>query len=121
MLLYGNLFSMHDEVWKALSDSSRRGILDELKIEPKTTRELCAAFPKLDRCTVMKHLGVLVNAGLVISERRGRERYNHINSATLHSIVERWVSGHTARLAESAFRLKNLAESMQHLDQEHEK
>lgn len=97
-------------MWKALADSSRREILDQLKANPKTTGELCDAFPSRDRCTVMKHLEVLVAAGLVITERRGRTRLNFLNPAPLHEIVERWVSGHTALLAERAFRLKRISE-----------
>ncbi len=106
---------MQDGVWKALADSSRRDILDQLKANPRTTGDLCNAFPTRDRCTVMKHLEVLVAAGLVVAEKRGRNRLNFLNAAPLHEIVERWVSGHTARLAQSAFQLKRLSE-----DQENE-
>jgi DNA-binding transcriptional ArsR family regulator len=102
---------MRDEaVWKALADGTRRHLLDLLKGEPRTTGALCDACPALDRCTVMKHLDVLVAAGLVVSQKQGRNRVNHINPAPLHSIVERWVTGHTALLADSAFRLKRLVE-----------
>lgn len=85
-------------------------LLDELKKEPKTTGALCMSFPKLDRCTVMKHLEVLVHVGLVVVERQGRQRINHINVVPLHEIVERWVSGYTARLAHTALQEKRLAE-----------
>jgi DNA-binding transcriptional ArsR family regulator len=105
---------MHDEIWKALADPNRRSILDELKPGPLTTGDICAAFPSLDRCTTMKHLEALTKVGLVVAERRGRTRLNHLNAAPLHSIVERWVSGHTARLAESASRLKRLSEEHSH-------
>ena len=33
-----------------------------------TTGSMCAMFEKLDRCTVMQHLKVLEDAGLVIAE-----------------------------------------------------
>gem|GEM_PF-4120845 len=64
---------------------------------PKTTGDLCSNVAGLDRCTVMKYLDVLVNAGLVVVERRGRSRYNYLNPAPLHAVVERWLTGHTAR------------------------
>ena len=35
----------------------------------------------LDRCTVMQHLKVLDEAGLVLVQRRGRERWNHLAAA----------------------------------------
>lgn len=80
-----------DAFWKALSSPWRRRILDELKATAKTTGELADTLPELSRFAVMQHLDVLEAAGVVISERRGRHRYNHINAATLRSFYERWV------------------------------
>lgn len=101
---------MPEDVWKALADPTRRTILDRLKEEPQTTGQLCEAFPALDRCTVMKHLEVLVQAHLVVSVRRGRQRFNFLNPPPLQEIVERWVKGHTARVASAALRLKERVE-----------
>lgn len=101
---------MDERVWKALADKNRRHILDLLKEQRRTTGELCDAIPELDRCTVMKHLEVLVKAGLVVVERCGRTRYNYINHGPIHAVIERWVNGHTALLAQSAARLKRLSE-----------
>ncbi len=101
---------MHEEVWKALADPTRRHLLDLLKEEPRTTGALCKACPTLDRCTVMKHLDVLTNARLVTVERRGRNRINHLNPIPLHEIVEKWVTGHTARLALTAHKIKLMSE-----------
>jgi DNA-binding transcriptional ArsR family regulator len=101
---------VQDEVWRALVDPTRRHLLDLLKAEPRTTGELCDACEPLDRCTVMKHLEVLVRANLVISEKRGRSRVNQLNAWPLHEIVERWVSGHTANLAIMARKIKDLSE-----------
>jgi DNA-binding transcriptional ArsR family regulator len=101
---------MPTDVWKALADPTRRAILDELKAAPRTTGDLCQAFQSLDRCTVMKHLDVLSDAGLVVSERDGRRRLNYLNPAPLQEIVERWVSGHTAAMASAALKLRRLVE-----------
>jgi len=112
---------MHDDVWRALSDPTRRSILDLLKDRPQITGELCKQLAHLDRCTVMKHLEVLVRAKLVLCERRGRERLNSINSVVLHEIVERWVSGHTAKLAQSAFAFRQFAEDQYKEDKNDER
>ena len=72
-----------DKVFKALAAPARRLILDRLRDRPLTTGALCADFPGLDRCTVMQHLKVLEEAELVIAERRGRERWNHLNAAPI--------------------------------------
>ena len=89
-----------DRVFKALSHRTRRAILDALSVEPLTTGTLCAAFPDIDRCTVMQHLGVLVKADLVIAHRRGRERWNHLNVLPIKTIHDRWIGGYaTAAVA----------------------
>jgi DNA-binding transcriptional ArsR family regulator len=85
-----------DRIFKALGHQVRRQILDDLKDQPLTTGTLCAHFPDLDRCTVMQHLGVLEEAGLVIAERRGRERWNHLDPLPIHDIHERWIGPHAA-------------------------
>jgi DNA-binding transcriptional ArsR family regulator len=90
--------ALFDRVFKALSSRIRREILDLLKDRPRTTGELCARFPGLDRCTVMQHLGVLENADLVIAQRKGRERWNHLDVVPIKKIHDRWI-GDYARSA----------------------
>ena len=79
-------------VFKALGDSRRREILDLLRDSPKTTGELCDHFKKVDRCTVMLHLGILEKAGLVIAKKEGRNRWNYIDSLPIKKIYDRWIS-----------------------------
>ena len=76
-MLYFYNMSIHaqfDATFKALASPIRRQILDDLKDQPLTTGALCGHFADIDRCTVMQHLKVLEDAGLVIAERRGRTR-----------------------------------------------
>jgi DNA-binding transcriptional ArsR family regulator len=80
-----------DRLFKALGNSTRRSILDLLRDHPRTTGDLCAAFQDLDRCTTMQHLGVLERAGLVIAQRRGRERWNHLDVLPIKLIHDRWI------------------------------
>jgi DNA-binding transcriptional ArsR family regulator len=97
-------------VWKALADPTRRAILDLLRERARTTGELSAAFPELSRFAVMKHLGVLEEAGLVVVRRRGRERWNHLNGVPLRAVYERWMGRYADRWAETLLRLKDSAE-----------
>jgi DNA-binding transcriptional ArsR family regulator len=80
-----------DPVWKALSDPTRRAILDRLRDGPRTTTELVDAFPRLTRFGVMKHLDVLREAGLVQTRESGRQRINSLNATPIRQIYERWV------------------------------
>ena len=95
-----------DRIFKALGHQARRQILDDLRDQPLTTGTLCAHFPDLDRCTVMQHLRVLEEAELVIAERRGRERWNHLNVVPIHDIHERWIGPHAANPAARLAKLK---------------
>ena len=88
-----------DLIFKALSHRVRRRLLDVLKVESMTTGALCALFPDLDRCTIMQHLSVLEEAGLIVVERRGRERWNHLDALPIHAIHERWIGPYAAYAA----------------------
>ncbi len=99
-----------DLVFKALSHRSRRQLLDLLKGESRTTGMLCALLPELDRCTVMQHLGVLEQAGLIIVERRGRERWNHLDALPIQAIHERWIGPYAAYASMMLSKLKRAME-----------
>lgn len=78
-------------VFRALSDPSRRRILDLLKRKPRSTGNLVSQFKDIGRCAVMKHLAVLNEAGLVLYRREGRFRLNYINPVPIRQIYERWM------------------------------
>lgn len=80
-----------DLIFKALADHRRRAMLDALKDEPKTTGQLVALFPEIDRCTVMQHMRVLEKAGLIVARKQGRERWNHLNALPIKAIHDRWI------------------------------
>lgn len=109
MLHIYNMMNMdvNDRVFKALAAPTRRAILDLLKDQPRTTGDLCAHFPALDRCTVMQHLKVLEKADLVIVRRQGRERWNHLNPLPIKHIHDRWIGPYATRAVELLSRLKS--------------
>jgi DNA-binding transcriptional ArsR family regulator len=95
-----------DLIFKALADHRRRTILDLLKDAPKTTGELCDHFRKMDRCTVMQHLGVLEKAELVIVKREGRLRWNYLNVVPIKEIYDRWISQYATASVDLLARMK---------------
>jgi len=88
-----------DRVFRALGHATRREILDLLRAAPRTTGEVCAAFPRLDRCTVMQHLGVLERADLVVARTKGRLRWNVLNVMPIMDIHDRWIGPYAANAA----------------------
>lgn len=101
----------HDRIWKALSDPTRRKILDLLRDGPKQTTLIVEGFPTLSRFAVMKHLDVLRDAGLVKTRSEGRTRINSLNAAPLRDVIERWIGKYEAYWANSLLRVKESAES----------
>ncbi|WP_298866997.1 helix-turn-helix domain-containing protein [uncultured Gimesia sp.] len=100
-----------DVVWKALSDSTRRAILDFLREGPQKTTAIVDQFPALSRFGVMKHLDVLREAGLVNTREEGRFRVNSINVIPIRQIYERWVSRYEEIWASQLTGLKKSLES----------
>ena len=95
-----------DRIFKALASATRRHMLDLLVAGPRTTGNLAARFPALDRCTVMQHLGVLEKAGLIVVRREGRERWNHLDAVPIKRIHDRWIGPYAERAAGLLDRLK---------------
>ncbi|HYJ91635.1 MAG TPA: metalloregulator ArsR/SmtB family transcription factor [Pyrinomonadaceae bacterium] len=95
-----------DIVWKALSDPTRRAILDRLRKGPKTTTEIVEMFPDMTRFAVMKHIEVLRNAGLISTHEEGRQRINSLNVVPIRQIYERWVGPFSELWSSSLLRLK---------------
>lgn len=96
-----------DGVWKALSDPTRRAILDLLRERPRTTTEIVDSFTNLTRFGVMKHIEVLRSAGLINTREEGRQRVNSLNAVPIRRIYERWVSRYEECWADKLLRLKD--------------
>lgn len=80
-----------DRVFRALGDPTRRKLLDLLcETNGQTLGELCANLD-MARQSATQHLGILEDANLVSTVRRGREKLHFINPVPLHEVYERWV------------------------------
>ena len=78
--------------YKAISDGTRRQILDLLRIEDLTAGVIADQFRsnKLSRTAISKHLRILRQSGLVLVTKIGRERIYTINARPLHE-VDMWL------------------------------
>jgi DNA-binding transcriptional ArsR family regulator len=102
-----------DKVWKALSDPTRRSILDLLRRGSKTTTDIVDSFPDMTRFAVMKHVDVLRDAGLVITRSEGRRRVNSLNAVPIRRIYERWMGPFSELWSSTLLRLKDDLEKKQ--------
>lgn len=76
--------------YKAITDRTRRLILDALREESLSAGAIAQHFPKISRPAVSKHLAILRRSRLVVMKKRGRERLYALNAAPLRDVAE-WV------------------------------
>jgi DNA-binding transcriptional ArsR family regulator len=81
-----------DGVFKALADPTRRSLLDALYEEDGQTLSALERRLPMTRIGVMKHLRILEGAGLVTTQRRGREKLHFLNPVPIRQVYDRWVS-----------------------------
>jgi uncharacterized protein YndB with AHSA1/START domain len=99
-----------DDVFRALADPTRRGLLDELFREDGQTLSALEGRVAMTRFGVMKHLRVLEDAGLVVTKRRGREKLHFLNPVPIRLVHDRWVSKYAEPWAASLSELKTRLE-----------
>ena len=97
-----------ERVFKALSDRHRRLLLDRLfERDGQTLSELDAQLPRMTRFGVMKHLRVLEAAGLVTTQRSGREKLHFLNPVPIRLVLDRWISKYAQPWVEAMTGLKS--------------
>lgn len=100
-----------DDAFKALSDESRRRLLDRLNDRNgQTLQELCDGMA-MTRQSVSKHLAILETANLVSTARRGREKLHFLNPEPINAIADRWMTRYDRARAKALADLKSALES----------
>lgn len=100
-----------DTVFKALSDPTRRQLLDTLRDRGGLTLTELEYGLGMTRFGVMKHLRVLEEANLILTRRDGRFKYHYLNALPLQEVADRWMAPYAKPLARFALDLKNVLET----------
>lgn len=98
-------------VFSAVADETRRGLLERLREEGPLSISAMAEGLPISRQGVTKHLAVLLEAGLVRAERRGRQRLHRLNPSPLKE-VDDWLRPYAEAWERRLERLKH------HLEEE---
>jgi DNA-binding transcriptional ArsR family regulator len=80
---------MLDNLFHALADPTRRCMVERLTRGPASVSELAEPLA-MSLPGVMQHLKVLDDAGLTVSEKRGRVRWRRLNAEAL-AAGEAWI------------------------------
>jgi DNA-binding transcriptional ArsR family regulator len=99
-----------DDVFHALSNPTRRQVLERLSVGPATVSELAAPFD-MQLPSFVQHLAVLERSRLVRSKKRGRVRTYEI-APERFTVVDDWL---TARRKEWETRLDRFDQYVKHL------
>ncbi|HSN51547.1 MAG TPA: helix-turn-helix transcriptional regulator [Woeseiaceae bacterium] len=106
-----------DALLQALGNESRRRMLDIVKAQPGIAVGSLAGKFDVSRIAVMKHLAVLEEANLIVSEKDGRVRKLYVNAVPIQLIHERWTTEYSAYWAGQLTRIKSISET-RHRDNE---
>jgi DNA-binding transcriptional ArsR family regulator len=102
-----------DTVFRALGDASRRLLLDRLCAKNgQTLAELCDGID-MTRQAVTKHLLILEEANLVVTQKQGRKKLHYLNPVPIHDIAERWIGKYERGRLRALSDLKQLLEGEQ--------
>ena len=80
-----------DTIFKSLADPTRRLLLDRLRAKDGQTLQELQDACAMSRFGVMKHLGVLEEAGLIVTHKQGRFKYHYLNAVPLQEAIDRWI------------------------------
>lgn len=80
---------MRRDVFQAIADPTRRAILDLLADKPLTLNGIAGHF-EISRPAISKHIKILVECGLVVVQKQGRERYCYVQPERLNAVTT-WV------------------------------
>ena len=100
-----------DRAFGALADPTRRAVLDRLATGSRTISELAAPF-SMSLTGMKKHVAVLEDAGLVKTEKVGRERRCALDPAGPDPATW-WIERHQAALESRLDRLGECLETQQ--------
>jgi DNA-binding transcriptional ArsR family regulator len=76
-----------NDVFRALSDPTRREILELLRSGPRGSGEIADKF-STSWATISRHLSVLKDAGLILAERNGQRVVYELNTTVFQEVVE---------------------------------
>lgn len=93
-------------MFKALADSTRRGLLDRLFVRDGLTLTELEVGLSMTRFGVMKHLRILEQANLVVTRRSGRNKLHFLNVVPIRLIHDRWIDKYTERQVSALADLK---------------
>lgn len=99
-----------DELFRALSDPTRRALLDALNVEDGQSLSSLESKFCMSRFGVAKHLKLLEDAGIVVVRKVGREKLHFLNAAPVREMYARWMQKYIVEQAGDRLGLRDYTE-----------
>ena len=99
-----------DQVFSALADPVRRGMLARLSLGPASVSHLAEPF-SISLPAILQHLKSLEDSGLVRSEKRGRVRTVQLEPETL-TVAQSWITERRAEWEAQLDRFENYLQTL---------
>ena len=107
-----------DHVFAALAHPLRRRMIDLLMEMPGISVSALASNFDCSRIAVTKHVAALEIAGLILSEKRGRERQLFFNVVPIQQIYDRWTTRYSSFWAQRLTDLESRIEGRRQTEEE---
>jgi DNA-binding transcriptional ArsR family regulator len=97
--------------FSALTDPTRRSILERLAGGPATVSDICGPF-RMSQQAVSKHIAYLLRARLIEKHRRGRLQFCRLRAAPIREVAD-WSGRYRAQWEQKLDRLDFYLKEMQ--------
>jgi len=108
---------MRRDVFQAIADPNRRTIIGLLANQKLTVNAVAEHFP-ISRPAVSKHIKILIECGLVVVHRQGRERYCEARLEKLNEVSD-WVEQYQKLWEQRFDRLDEYLKELQKKEKKH--
>lgn len=108
---------MRRDVFQAIADPKRRAIIGLLAKQKLTVNAVAQHFP-ITRPAISKHIKILVECGLVVVHRQGREKYCEARLDRLNEVSD-WVEQYQKIWEERFDRLDQYLNELQQKEKNH--
>ena len=108
--------SGRDAVFRALSNRTRRELLDRIQSEPGATLAQAGTDVPGSRQAVRKHVEMLIEANLIHVVEDGRVRRLYYNAVPLQELYDRWTDEHSSVFAMRVLAVRDAVEAMENGD-----
>lgn len=99
------------DAYRAISDPTRREILDLLRVRGVLNAgAIAASFPSQSRPGISRHLRILKECGVVTARRHGKTQNYVLDAAPLAALREGWLAGFSEMQSKSLQALRERAE-----------